>query len=78
MVAGVSSGLGQVGGLMGGMGTGARAAVRGLGVRGLDAGFGCGVGIGYGVGAGLFLKPSAAQQLGRLVEETAGGLLGAE
>ena len=43
-----------------------------LGVKGLNAGLGCGVGIGYGFGAGLFLKPSAAEQLLRSVESAAG------
>jgi hypothetical protein len=60
---GVSAGLGSLSSALGGAGTAARSAVRGLGVKGLDAGFGCGVGVGYGFGAGLMLKPSAAQQL---------------
>ncbi|GLC43658.1 hypothetical protein PLESTB_000405500 [Pleodorina starrii] len=73
-VAGMSSGLGQVSCFLGGAGTGVREAVRRLGVKGLDAGLGCGVGVGYGFGAGLFLKPSAAEQLARLAEDTAGNL----
>ncbi|PNH02216.1 hypothetical protein TSOC_011831 [Tetrabaena socialis] len=57
-----------VSGAMGGLGGGVREAVRRLGVRGLDAGLGCGVGVGYGFGAGLFLKPSALEQLARALE----------
>ncbi|KAF8065564.1 hypothetical protein HT031_003165 [Scenedesmus sp. PABB004] len=59
---GVAAGLGGVGGALGGGAAAARAAVRGLGVRGLDVGAGCGVGVGYGFGAGLMLKPSALAQ----------------
>ncbi|KXZ48436.1 hypothetical protein GPECTOR_28g846 [Gonium pectorale] len=71
---GVSSGLGQLSGQLGDVGSQVRGAVQRLGVRGLDAGVGCGVGLGYGYGAGLFIKPSAAEQVLRLVERTAGGL----
>jgi hypothetical protein len=70
-LAGVSSGLGAVPGLVGLAGA-ARAAVRGLGVPNLDAGLGCGVGLGYGFGAGLFLEPSAAERLARSAREAAG------
>ncbi|GFR50499.1 hypothetical protein Agub_g12764 [Astrephomene gubernaculifera] len=70
--AGVSSGLSQFSQLFGGLGSGARDAVQGLGVKGLDAGLGCGVGVGYGFGAGLFLKPSAAEKLMRLLDSTVG------
>lgn len=61
--AGISSGLSQAGAALGGAGGAARRAVWGLGIRGLDAGFGCGVGIGYGWG--VVLKPSALEDLGR-------------
>jgi hypothetical protein len=60
---GISAGLGSLSSTLGGASSAARSAVRGLGVKGLDAGFGCGVGLGHGFGAGLMLKPSAVQQL---------------
>lgn len=62
---GIQAGLSSLTAALAGAGTTARAAVRGLGITGLDAGFGCGVGIGYGFGAGLMLKPSAAEHLMR-------------
>ncbi|GIL60857.1 hypothetical protein Vafri_15370 [Volvox africanus] len=70
----MSSGLGQINGFLGSAGTGVREVVRSLGVQGLDAGLGCGVGIGYGFGAGLFLKPTATEQLLRQVQGTAGDI----
>ncbi|KAG2447477.1 hypothetical protein HYH02_007405 [Chlamydomonas schloesseri] len=74
-VSGVSAGLGQVSGVLGGAGSWAQSAAGKLGIKGLSAGLGCGVGIGYGFGAGLFLKPSAAEQLARAVESAVGGLV---
>ncbi|PNW73167.1 hypothetical protein CHLRE_14g621475v5 [Chlamydomonas reinhardtii] len=74
-VSGMSAGLGQVSGALGGAGAWVQAAAGKLGVKGLNAGLGCGVGIGYGFGAGLFLKPSAAEQLLRSVESAAGSLM---
>lgn len=69
---GVTSGLSQLGGGVGQFGTGLRDHVQRIGIKGLDAGFGCGVGIGYGFGAGLMLKPSAAEQLARDAQHAAG------
>jgi hypothetical protein len=69
---GISAGLGGLSTALGGAGTAARNTIRGLGITGLDAGFGCGVGLGYGFGAGLMLKPSAAQQLLTLGSNIAG------
>ncbi|KAG2422736.1 hypothetical protein HXX76_015822 [Chlamydomonas incerta] len=74
-VSGMSAGLGQVSGMLGGAGSWAQSAAGRLGVKGLTSGLGCGVGIGYGFGAGLFLKPSAAEQLVRSVESAAGSLM---
>jgi hypothetical protein len=50
---GISAGLAGLSTTLGGAGAAARNTIRGLGVTGLDSGF----------GAGLMLKPSAAQQL---------------
>lgn len=60
-VQGISAGLGGVLPIVSGAGAAARAAVKGLGIQGLDAGVGCGVGIGYGFGAGLMVKPSVVE-----------------
>lgn len=71
-VSGMSTGLGQVNGVLGGAGSSVRELVRRTGVKGLDAGLGCGVGVGYGFGAGLFLKPSATEYLVQLVKDVTG------
>eukprot|EP00877_Chromochloris_zofingiensis_P006183 jgi/Chrzof1/1818/Cz10g22100.t1 len=64
-VQGISSGMAHISHLSGGIGQHARTFIHKLGIKGLEAGFGCGVGIGYGFGAGLMLKPSAWSQLCR-------------
>ncbi|EFJ49354.1 hypothetical protein VOLCADRAFT_90196 [Volvox carteri f. nagariensis] len=74
-VADMISGISHASGFLGGASAGVRELVRRLGVKGLDAGLGCGVGVGYGFGAGLFLKPSVAEQLSRLVEGAAGNMV---
>jgi hypothetical protein len=51
--------------MAGGLATGLHSAVQSLGIKGLEAGFGCGFGIGYGFGAGLMLKPTAWQGMVR-------------
>lgn len=55
----LASSLGSLNAATGGLATAARGRVQGLGVRGLDMGFGCGVMLGYGWGAGLMLSPTA-------------------
>ena len=62
-VAGMASGLTPITHVAGGLAAGVRTAAQSLGIKGLDAGFGCGLGIGYGFGAGLMLKPSVWQGL---------------
>jgi hypothetical protein len=69
----ISSSLGSIDALLGGLGSGARRHTRTLGVKGLDVGFGCGAMIGYGYGAGLMLTPDALQAVataaGRVKEQ---------
>jgi hypothetical protein len=59
----LAASLGSLNAATGGLATAARGRVRGLGVRGLDLGFGCGVMLGYGWGAGLMLSPTAQQSV---------------
>lgn len=69
---GLESGLSSLPGGIGSSGSQARDAIKKMGVKGLDAGFGCGVGIGYGFGAGLMFKPSALEKWTTKVKQTAG------
>lgn len=59
----LSSSLGSLNHASGGLFSAARSRVRGLGVRGLDIGFGCGIMLGYGYGAGAYMKPTALQSV---------------
>jgi len=63
MAASLSASMASLDASTGGLGRAARGRVRGLGIRGLDAGFGCGVMLGYGWGAGVFATPTALQSL---------------
>lgn len=64
----LSSSLGSLNHASGGLFSAARGRLRGLGVRGLDMGFGCGIVLGYGYGAGLYLKPTALQSLAQAAQ----------
>ncbi|GBF90527.1 hypothetical protein Rsub_03523 [Raphidocelis subcapitata] len=73
MAAGLGASLGGAGAALQGAGAEARRRVQGLGVAGLDAGFGCGVGVGYGFfAAGLLLKPSVIEAVREGASELAG------
>eukprot|EP00899_Mesostigma_viride_P027511 jgi/Mesvir1/7945/Mv11866-RA.1 len=71
----VMASLGPVGSHMGGAGYRARAMIKKLGVRNLDAGVGCGIGIGYGFGAGLMLRPGVGEQLLQWAQDKAQELI---
>lgn len=73
----LSSSLGSLNHASGGLFSAARGRVRGLGVRGLDMGFGCGIVLGYGYGAGLYLKPTALQSLAQAAQATGQSVLAA-
>eukprot|EP00884_Botryococcus_braunii_P011196 jgi/Botrbrau1/20077/Bobra.200_1s0081.2 len=74
-MASFGTGFRSLNGATGGIGSKVRTQVRGLGVRGLDLGFGCGVGLGYGFGVGLMLRPGVLEELSRILQEKLGGLL---
>ena len=59
----IAASLGTLDAATGGVAGLVRRRLRGLGVRGLDAGIGCGAMLGYGWGAGLILKPTALTSL---------------
>ncbi|CAD7694760.1 unnamed protein product, partial [Ostreobium quekettii] len=72
VVSGIGDGLSSLSSMVGfSGGVPVRKALQRLGVKGLDAGFGCGVGIGYGFGAGLMVKPSFLEDTSRKLREFA-------
>lgn len=73
--ASLSASLGSLNAATGGFAGAARGRLRGLGVRHLDAGFGCGMMLGYGWGAGIMLSPTAQQSIGQGLQAAGRALL---